>query len=383
LINNRKKRTFFLVILVLIAFIAIYVAGSIIESSRTKQINPPVVNDYPFPPNDLAKRMPEVVNKFDLMPIAASKAKDSVVHISMDKKTLYKLIPEGINIYKPIQKNFPSLGSGVIISSDGYILTNNHVVENFPGVLRVELSGNRSYAAKIVGRDPKTDLAVMKIDAKDLSHLKFGDSDAARVGDIVLAVGNPFGIGESVTMGIVSALDRSNIGIVDYEDFIQTDAAINPGNSGGALINLNGELIGINTAILTRSGGYEGIGFAIPSNMAKRVFNEIKEKGKVERGWIGVAIQDINRAVMIIDVVAGSPAEISGLKKHDIVISVNEKPLLDKSQLRNLVARTDINKSITFKIFRDGKVEDIPVKISKLPDNMNFFDVKSFSFPAR
>lgn len=199
----------------------------------------------------------------------------------------------------------------------------------------------------------------------------------------MLAVGNPFGIGESVTMGIISAKGRSNIGIVDYEDFIQTDAAINPGNSGGALINLKGELIGINTAILTKSGGYEGIGFAIPSNMARRIFEEIKKKGKVERGWLGIAIQDINSVVMVIDVVSGSPADVSGIRREDILLRVNNRPLQDKSHLRNVVASSGIDTPLNFKILRKGEIIEIPVRVSKLPDDMNFFDVKSFSFPAR
>ncbi len=381
--GSQKLKIFFLVILVLCG---IYITGAIISpSDKFKYINPPVVNKYSLPNNDLAKRMPENVNKFGLMPIAAGRARGSVVHIALDRETSYKLMPKksGINIYKPLKKNCRSLGSGVIVSPDGYILTNNHVIENFPGRIRVELTGNESYEAKIIGRDPKTDLAVMKVDVKNLPHLKFGDSKALQVGDIVLAVGNPFGIGESVTMGIISALGRSNIGIVDYEDFIQTDAAINPGNSGGALINLNGELIGINTAILTKSGGYEGIGFAIPSGMAKRIFEEIKKKGKVERGWIGIAIQDIDNAVMIIDVVAGGPADVSGLKREDILLSVNNIPLENKSRLRNIVANSGIDSPVRFKILRSGKIMEIPVKVSKLPDNMNFLDVKSFSFPAR
>ncbi len=372
--------------LVLLFFAGIYFTGKLInQSDQGKHLLPPVVNKYSISKKNLAERMPGNVNKFELMPVAAEMAKGSVVHISMDKNNCFKLRPKmsGINIYKPLQKSCRSLGSGVIVSSDGYILTNNHVVENFPGRIKVELAGNKSYEAKIIGRDPKTDLAVMKVDVKNLPHLKFGNSDQARVGDLVLAVGNPFGIGESVTMGIISALGRSNVGIVDYEDFIQTDAAINPGNSGGALINLEGELIGINTAILTRSGGYEGIGFAIPSRMAKRIYDEIKVKGKVERGWIGIAIQDINNAVMVIDVVAGSPADISGIKKEDILIKANNKPLADKSHLRNIVASSGINTPVEFKIFRKGEILEIPVKISKLPEDMNFFDVKSFSFPAR
>jgi len=380
------RREFKIIAFVMLVILGIYLAGQFIKRpERNSAYLPPVVSKYSISKKNLAKRMPENVNKFELMPDAAEKAKGSVVHIAMGKNNAFQLRPKlsGINIYKPMQKSCRSLGSGVIVSPDGYILTNNHVVENFPGRIKVELAGNKIYEAKIVGRDPKTDLAVMKVEVENLTYLKFGDSDLVRVGDLVLAVGNPFGIGESVTMGIISALGRSNVGIVDYEDFIQTDAAINPGNSGGALINLEGELIGINTAILTRSGGYEGIGFAIPSKMAKRIYEEIKMNGKVERGWIGIAIQDINDAVMVIDVVSGSPADISGIKREDILINVNGKPLRDKGQLRNIVASSGINSPVMFKIFRKGEILEIPVKISKLPEDMNFFDVKSFSFPAR
>ena len=211
-------------------------------------------------------------------------------------------------------------GSGVIVSSDGYIITNNHVVEAGDEI-QVTLSDKRNFKAEIVGTDPKTDLALLKIDAEDLPILPWGDSGNLQVGEIVMAVGNPFGLNQTVTMGIVSAVGRANVGIVDYEDFIQTDAAINPGNSGGALVNLQGELIGINTAIFSRSGGYMGIGFAIPSNMAKTIQASLTEHGKVVRGWLGVSIQDLTadlqeqfdapdqRGVLVSDVVEDSPAD--------------------------------------------------------------------------
>ncbi len=330
-----------------------------------------------------------VISKFDQMPSAVSKAIPAMVHICLDRKTPYKVEHKrfGVNIYKPMQKNYHSLGSGVIVSSDGYIITNNHVVENFPGRIRVEVDESKSYPAKIIGRDRKTDLAVIKIDAKKLPYIEFGDSDGVRIGDLILAMGNPFGIGKSVTMGIISATGRSNVGIVDYEDFIQTDAAINPGNSGGALINTNGDLVGINTAILTKSGGYEGISFAIPSNMALKVYTEILKKGNVERGWIGIAVQNIdygpteypgiisNKGLIIVDVVEGSPASISGLQKDDILISANNIILKDISQLRNLVATSKLNSNISIKILRKGSFLEIPVSISKLPDDINIFDV--------
>ena len=328
-----------------------------------------------------------VISKFDLMPAAASRAIPSIAHISLNRKSPYKLQHKkfGMNMYKPLRKSYQSLGSGVIVSSDGYILTNNHVIENLAGRIRVELPGNKSYMAKLVGRDPKTDLAVIKVDAKKLPYIEFGDSESVRIGDVVLAVGNPFGIGESVTMGIISATGRTNIGIVDYEDFIQTDAAINPGNSGGALVDVRGELVGINTAILTKSGGYEGISFTIPSNMALRVFNEILKKGKVERGWIGIAVQDLDeenlwfnsrRGLAVVDVITGSPASIAGIEKEDVLISVNGISLRDKNHLRNLIATSGINKSINFRVLRGEEFLEIPVNISKLPDDINIFNIK-------
>jgi serine protease Do len=222
------------------------------------------------------------------------------------------------------------MGSGVIVSSDGYIVTNHHVVETGDDI-QVALSDKRTFEAKLIGSDPKTDLAILKIEASDLPSLSWGDSSILEVGEMVVAVGNPFGLSQTVTMGIISAVGRANMGIVDYEDFIQTDAAINPGNSGGALVNLQGELIGINTAIFSRSGGYMGIGFAIPSNMARSVTQSLKEHGTVVRGWLGVSIQDLTpeladqfdapdtTGALVTDVVQESPAEAATFKRGDII----------------------------------------------------------------
>ena len=219
-----------------------------------------------------------------------------------------------------------SLGSGVIVSPDGYIITNNHVVEQADEI-RVTLFDKRSFKAKVIGADNKTDVAVVKIDADNLYAVQWGDSDKLQVGEFVLAIGNPYGLSHTVTMGIISAVGRANVGIADYEDFIQTDAAINPGNSGGPLVNTKGELIGINTAIFSKSGGYQGIGFAVPSNMARLVMNQLIQKGKVTRGWLGVTIQEITpelsqkfgleaaKGALVGDVAKGSPAEKSGLKE--------------------------------------------------------------------
>lgn len=382
-LRKRKKIFYiFLTIAIIVIFMAIKPVLSNIASLPDSQNSTTTIK---------RKEIYHIISKFDLLPSAASKAVPSIVHIAFDKKLPYKHTRKhnrfGINIYKPFRKNYQSLGSGVIVTADGYILTNSHVVENLAGKIRVELTGNKSYRAKIIGTDSKTDLAVIKIDEKNLPYVKFGDSESVRVGDVVLAIGNPFGIGESVTMGIISATGRSNIGIVDYEDFIQTDAAINPGNSGGALIDIRGELIGINTAILTKSGGYEGISFAIPSNMALKVFNEILKKGKVERGWIGIAVQNMNyglpefpgfrfsRGLLVVDVIKGSPASISGLKKEDVLISANGVGLKDKNHLRNLVSSIMIGDSLNLRVLREGKYMEIPVNVSRLPDNINIFDV--------
>ena len=272
-------------------------------------------------------------------------------------------------------------GSGVIVSRDGYIITNNHVVEQGDEI-QVTLSDKRNFAAEIVGTDPKTDLALVKIDADNLPVLPWGDSGKLEVGEIVLAIGNPFGLNQTVTMGIVSAVGRANVGIVDYEDFIQTDAAINPGNSGGALVNLKGELIGINTAIFTRSGGYMGIGFAIPSNMAKSIQTSLTQHGKVIRGWLGVSIQDLTpdlqeqfdapdqRGVLVSDVVEDSPAEEGGLKRGDIIRQYDSYEVNDSRHLRSLVAETQPDASVTIQVLRDGDEEQVKVRIAEMPKDL-------------
>src|SRR5215210_9419787 len=264
-----------------------------------------------------------------------------------------------------------SAGSGVVLDPNGYIVTNNHVVEGATQIT-VTLSDRREFPAKVIGTDPKTDLAVIKIEAKDLPSLKWAEYEKLQVGDLVLAVGSPFGLSSTVTLGIISALGRGNVGIADYEDFIQTDAAINPGNSGGALVNLNGELIGINTAIFSRTGGSEGIGFAIPSSIALDIVESLQKTGKVVRGWMGVAIEEITPAlaksfklpeqrkgVLISDVNENGPSHTAGVKRGDVVISFNGKDVQSVSQLRNLVARTVVGKDAQIKVLRDGQEQTI------------------------
>lgn len=272
-------------------------------------------------------------------------------------------------------------GSGVIVSDDGYIITNNHVVENSE-TIQVLLSDKRTFTARIIGTDSKTDLALLKIDANDLPALSWGDSHQLQVGEIVMAIGNPFGLNQTVTMGIVSAVGRANVGIVDYEDFIQTDAAINPGNSGGALVNLKGELVGINTAIFSRSGGYMGIGFAIPSNMAKPIQASLIQHGKVVRGWLGVSIQDLTPdlqaqfgtpdtlGALVSEVMENSPAKKAGIQRGDIIQHYNSHGVADTRHLRSLVAGSEPNSPVTVGILRDGDQHELKVTLAEVPKDV-------------
>jgi len=274
-----------------------------------------------------------------------------------------------------------SLGSGVIVSPDGYIITNNHVIEQAQEI-RITLFDKRSFKARIIGSDPKTDIAVVKVDAKDLPTVQWGDSDKLQVGEFVLAIGNPFGLSHTVTMGIISAVGRANVGIADYEDFIQTDAAINPGNSGGPLVNIKGELIGINTAIFSRSGGYQGIGFAVPSNMVRLVMGQLEQKGKVTRGWLGVTIQELtpelsqkfglkqSKGALVGDISKGSPAEKSGIKRGDIITEYDGKKVKDVGNLRNMVAQSKVGTEVPLTILRGDKEYTVKVLIAELPRDL-------------
>ena len=271
-----------------------------------------------------------------------------------------------------------SLGSGVVVSPDGYIVTNNHVVEKADEI-KVTLLDKRSFKGRIVGADPKTDIAIVKIDASNLSILKWGDSEKLQVGEFVLAIGNPYGLSHTVTMGIISAVGRANVGIADYEDFIQTDAAINPGNSGGPLVNIKGELIGINTAIFSRTGGYQGIGFAVPGNMVRLVMDQLIQRGKIIRGWIGVTIQELtpelsqkfglkkSKGALVSDVAKDSPAARAGIIRGDILLDFNGKEVKDVSSLRNMVAQSNTGSEVSMKIFRSGREYTVKVIIAEMP----------------
>lgn len=285
------------------------------------------------------------------------------------------------NFEKPRDQKRSGLGSGVIVDRNGYILTNNHVIKGADEI-KVSLSDKREFKGKVIGADQKTDLAVIKIEAGNLPVVRLGDSDNLKIGETVFAIGNPFGLAQTVTAGIVSATGRANVGIADYEDFIQTDAAINPGNSGGALVNVKGELIGINTAIFSTSGGYQGIGFAIPSNMAKHVMESLIKQGKVIRGWLGVSIQPLTddlvkqfnlkdgSGVLIGDVVDDSPAERAGIRRGDVVTEFNGKPVKEVRQFRKMVADSPPGKSVKVRLIRDGASQLVDVMISEMPSDV-------------
>ena len=273
------------------------------------------------------------------------------------------------------------MGSGVIVSPDGYILTNNHVVDEARD-LTVTLPDKREFKATVVGTDPKSDLAVIKIDGKHLPTVSWGDSSRLQVGEYVLAVGNPFGLNSTVTLGIVSAVGRGKMGITQYEDFIQTDAAINPGNSGGALVNTKGELVGVNTAIFSQTGGYQGVGFAVSTAMAKPIYESLVKTGKVVRGYLGVSIQDVTqdlaksfgltdqKGALVSDVKEDSPADKAGLKQGDVIVGYQNQPIEDSAALQRQVTRTTIGDKATMRLWRDGRERTLTVTVGEQPDEV-------------
>ncbi|KAF0189393.1 MAG: protease [Desulfobulbaceae bacterium] len=285
------------------------------------------------------------------------------------------------NAPQPEQKT-QGAGSGFLISDDGYILTNNHVIDNADKIT-VRVEGEQELEAKVIGTDPQSDVALIKIsDGRKFPYLPLGDSDGLEVGEWVIAIGSPFGLDRTVTVGVVSAKGRNRMGINEYENFIQTDAAINPGNSGGPLLNIHGEVIGMNTAIFSRSGGYMGIGFAIPVNMAKTVKAQLLTKGKVTRSWLGVAIQDMTSELarsfklkektgaLVTEVSKDSPAEKAGIKQGDLITSLNGKPVADVSDLRNRVAMTPPKTKIDLVLIRNEQQKELTVQVEEQPSDM-------------
>ncbi len=282
---------------------------------------------------------------------------------------------------EPRLRRQQSLGSGVIVTADGYILTNAHVVKGADEIRVALTEGKKEYEAELVGSDAKTDLAVLKIKADKLPAITMADSDKIQVGDIVFAIGNPFGVGKTVTMGIVSALGRSKLRITEYDNFIQTDASINPGNSGGALVDAAGRLIGINTAILSRTGGNQGIGFATPANMARWIMMQIVEQGRVIRGFLGVRIQDLTpelakafglnelQGALVTQVIPGTPAEKVGLRKGDVILSFNKRPAKTSAQFRLMVAASEPGKTYALTLRRNGRELKLTVTLKQLPDD--------------
>ncbi|MGP1484666.1 MAG: Do family serine endopeptidase [Campylobacter sp.] len=321
-------------------------------------------------------------------------AKKSVVNISTTKTVVSKgnAIEDMFNdpFFKEFfghnfaipqeKKKSTSLGSGVIISTNGYIVTNNHVVEDSDEIIVTLLDSNKEYKAKIIGTDPKTDLAIIKIEAINLQAIKIADSSKLMEGDIVFAIGNPFGVGGSITQGIVSGLNKDNIGLNQYENFIQTDASINPGNSGGALVDSRGALVGINSAILSRSGGNNGIGFAIPSNMTKDIAKKLIEVGKIDRGYIGVMISNLTdeqkelyknkEGALISSVEKGLPADLAGIKRGDLIIKINNKDIKNANDLKNTIGSLTPNQEISVTFERFGKIENTKLKLANMQDGL-------------
>lgn len=278
----------------------------------------------------------------------------------------------------PRERRESSLGSGVIISPEGYILTNNHVVAGATDIT-VTLSDNRDFKARLIGTDPQTDIAVIKVDARQLPVAVLGDSSRVRVGEFALAIGSPFGLSQTVTMGIISATGRGNLGIEEYEDFIQTDTAINPGNSGGALVNVRGELVGINTAIVSGASGNQGVGFAIPINMAREVMSQILKRGRVIRGYLGAWVQPVTPEIarafklpratgaLLGDVEPGSPAVRSGLRRGDVIVALNGEPVTDSQAFRMKIAMTPPGTRIRLRVVQDGVERNVDVVLGELP----------------
>lgn len=396
-------RWFSRVLLVVTVLSAVFVAWRLgptplaLAQAPTAPGGPRLESPGHVPPTPLASPALGVAaegNGLNVVSDVAEQAVQSVVNISTSKtvRVREQLSPEdmfrqfhGLRVpQRPHEdtqvERANSLGSGVIVSADGVILTNNHVIEG-ASAIKVKLSDGRELSAKLVGTDPRSDVAVLRLEGKvdGLRPLVVADSDRVRLGEVVLAIGSPFGLSQTVTMGIVSAKGRSDLRIVDYEDFIQTDAAINPGNSGGALVNLRGELVGINTAIFSKSGGSQGIGFAVPANMVRTVMDSLLRSGKVSRGYLGVGIQDLSEelqqefhvrgpGVLVTEVQPGSPAERAGLKRGDIVQKLGEQVMDSSRRLRAVVGMHAAGTKLAAAVLRDGTAVTMELVLGEAPE---------------
>ena len=355
---------------------------NLLEGTLTKKLSAVVVK-YAEPSLNISlagsyspavkKAMPTVVNIF-----TSKKAVDNPHQKYSDDPTFRQFFGDQSDEQDAQSQPENSLGSGVIVSEQGLILTNNHVIATADEI-EIALSDGRKMSAKVVGTDPETDLALIKIEADNLPAITFASSEKLNVGDVVLAIGNPFGVGQTVTQGIISALGRNHLGINTFENFIQTDASINPGNSGGALIDTEGNLVGINSAIYSRSGGSMGIGFAIPATLAHQVMDQIAIHGNVTRGWIGIEAQDITpelaesfklklvQGALVAGVMRGGPADRAGLRAGDILLTIENKPISDTGSMLNLIAALTPNQKATLKIARAEQTMNVVVLISRRP----------------
>ncbi len=391
--NSIKRNTAFTASIILFGFILGVLATANLDMlfrQGAVAVSTAEAQDTPSHPAFDGKSFADIAE--EVMPTVVTVYSEQVIKIQRpgmvfpDDEFLRRFfgIPNQRRNYEPQYDEFrqEGLGSGVIVSEEGYILTNNHVVANADDI-NVKI-GEKTYPAEIVGTDEKTDLAVLKVKADEpLTAAVLGDSDKIRVGEWVLAIGHPFNLDHTVTAGILSAKGRNRIGITDYEDFLQTDAAINPGNSGGALVNTRGELIGINTAIASRTGSYNGVGFAIPSNMAKAVMDQLIEHGEVRRGYVGINIQDltpdladamgldVDEGVIITQVLPNLPGSKAGLESSDLVVAIDGKPVKNASELRNIIASTMPGSKIELEILRDGKKKNITVVLDNSPDSQS------------
>jgi len=388
--NSKKRTSLWVAAVAGAAFVASVTPAFSAGSGNDNGQKPPLsiktdnvpINRDPKLGNSFAPIVQKVIPSVVQVDVTGKSGNGRTLGSSDMQDQLRRFFGRGFQIpEQPEMPNQKALGSGVIISADGYILTNNHVVENSK-TIQVTLNDGRKLTAKVIGTDPQTDVALLKVDAANLEPVTLADSDSAQVGDVVLAIGDPFGIGTTVTEGIISAKNRTRVTSGDAdEDFIQTDAAINPGNSGGALVDIEGRLIGINTSILSRSGGNQGIGFAVPANLCRWVADSLITKGKVERGYLGVHIQTLTpelakafktnrvQGAVVIDVTPDSAAEQAGFKSGDVVVEFNSRPIESADQLKLQVAETPPGSSIPVQVDRNGQAMNLNVTLKELPSD--------------